>query len=48
MLEGHLAFCQFLGELTGQIEHVVRISCMGRCSHTAHVATLLVGREGLD
>ncbi len=35
MLEGHLAFCQELGKRKEQIEHVVRISCMGADTNTA-------------
>ncbi len=35
MLEGHLAFSKALGERPDQIEHVVRISCMGADTNTA-------------
>ena len=35
MLEGHLAFCTELGKRTDQIEHVVRVSCMGADTNTA-------------
>jgi len=35
MLEGHLAFCKAMGARTGQIKHVVRISCMGADTNTA-------------
>lgn len=35
MLEGHLAFSKALGERVGQIEHVVRVSCMGADTNTA-------------
>jgi len=35
MLEGHLAFCKELGKRKDQIDHVVRISCMGADTNTA-------------
>jgi len=35
MLEGHLAFCEELGRRSDQIDHVVRISCMGADTNTA-------------
>ena len=35
MLEGHLAFCKELGRRSGQIDHVVRVSCMGADTNTA-------------
>lgn len=35
MLEGHLAFSKELGKRKQQIEHVVRISCMGADTNTA-------------
>ena len=35
MLEGHLAFCKELGKRKAQIEHVVRVSCMGADTNTA-------------
>jgi len=35
MLEGHLSFCEALGKRGDQIEHVVRISCMGADTNTA-------------
>ncbi len=35
MLEGHLAFCEELGRHRDQINHVVRISCMGADTNTA-------------
>ncbi len=35
MLEGHLAFCKELGRRKDQIDHVVRISCMGADTNTA-------------
>jgi len=35
MLEGHLAFCKELGNRVKQINHVVRISCMGADTNTA-------------
>lgn len=35
MLEGHLAFCKELGRRSGQIKHVVRVSCMGADTNTA-------------
>lgn len=35
MLEGHLAFCKELGRRSEQIEHVVRVSCMGADTNTA-------------
>ena len=35
MLEGHLAFCEELGNHTDQIKHVVRVSCMGADTNTA-------------
>lgn len=35
MLEGHLNFCKALGERKGQINHVVRVSCMGADTNTA-------------
>ncbi|MFT5258980.1 MAG: hypothetical protein ACI9J2_000827 [Saprospiraceae bacterium] len=35
MLEGHLAFCKELGKRKDQIQHVVRISCMGADTNTA-------------
>ncbi len=35
ILEGHLAFCKALGARKHQIEHVVRISCMGADTNTA-------------
>lgn len=35
MLEGHLAFCKALGKRKQQINHVVRISCMGADTNTA-------------
>ncbi|MFK8081940.1 MAG: SDR family oxidoreductase [Granulosicoccus sp.] len=35
MLEGHLAFCEALGQRAEQIRHVVRISCMGADTNTA-------------
>ena len=35
MLQGHLAFCKELGRRAEQIEHVVRVSCMGADTNTA-------------
>jgi len=35
MLEGHLAFCKALGKHKQQINHVVRVSCMGADTNTA-------------
>ncbi len=35
MLEGHLNFCKELGRRKDQIQHVVRISCMGADTNTA-------------
>lgn len=35
MLEGHLAFCKAMGNRSGQIKHVVRVSCMGADTNTA-------------
>lgn len=35
MLEGHLAFSKELGKYKDQIQHVVRISCMGADTNTA-------------
>ncbi|MGB0844888.1 MAG: NAD(P)H-binding protein [Alphaproteobacteria bacterium] len=35
MLEGHLNFCKALGKRRDQIEHVVRVSCMGADTNTA-------------
>ncbi len=35
MLEGHLAFCKELGKRKTQIDHVVRVSCMGADTNTA-------------
>jgi len=35
MLEGHLAFASELGKYKDQIQHVVRISCMGADTNTA-------------
>lgn len=35
MLEGHLEFCKALGDRQSQINHVVRISCMGADTNTA-------------
>jgi len=35
MLEGHLAFCKALGDRRQQIDHVVRVSCMGADTNTA-------------
>lgn len=35
LLEHHLKFAEFLGTLKPQIEHVVRISCMGADTNTA-------------
>ena len=35
MLEGHLAFSAAMGERTDQIDHVVRVSCMGADTNTA-------------
>ncbi len=35
MLEGHLAFSKALGERAKQIQHVVRVSCMGADTNTA-------------
>ncbi|MEH0020636.1 MAG: NAD(P)H-binding protein [Desulfobacter sp.] len=35
MLEGHLAFCKALGRHKDQIQHVVRVSCMGADTNTA-------------
>ena len=35
MLEGHLAFCKELGKRRDQINHVVRVSCMGADTNTA-------------
>jgi uncharacterized protein YbjT (DUF2867 family) len=35
MLEGHLAFCKELGRRRAQIQHVVRVSCMGADTNTA-------------
>lgn len=35
MLQGHLAFCKELGKRREQIEHVVRVSCMGADTNTA-------------
>ena len=35
MLQGHLAFCEALGNRREQIKHVVRISCMGADTNTA-------------
>ena len=35
MLEGHLAFSKALGERSDQIDHVVRVSCMGADTNTA-------------
>ncbi len=35
MLEGHLAFSKALGERGEQIQHIVRISCMGADTNTA-------------
>jgi len=35
MLEGHLAFCEELGRRNEEIDHVVRVSCMGADTNTA-------------
>jgi uncharacterized protein YbjT (DUF2867 family) len=35
MLEGHMAFAKELGNRSDQIEHVVRVSCMGADTNTA-------------
>ena len=35
MLEGHLAFSAAMGERSDQIQHVVRVSCMGADTNTA-------------
>jgi len=35
MLEGHLAFCKELGRRREQLNHVVRVSCMGADTNTA-------------
>ena len=35
MLEGHLNFCKELGKRKNQINHVVRVSCMGADTNTA-------------
>lgn len=35
MLEGHLAFSKAMGERSDQIDHVVRVSCMGADTNTA-------------
>jgi len=47
MLEGHLAFCEELGRRSDQIEHVVRVSCMGADTNTAsYDATKHASRQG--
>lgn len=47
MLEGHLAFAKALGERKEQINHVVRISCMGADTNTAsYDATKHASRKG--
>ncbi len=47
MLEGHLAFCKELGRRRDQIEHVVRVSCMGADTNTAsYDATKHASRDG--
>jgi len=47
MLEGHLAFCRALGQRVDQIDHVVRISCMGADTNTAsYDPDVHVSREG--
>lgn len=35
LLEHHLKFCDYLGSIKDQIQHVVRISCMGADTYTA-------------
>ena len=47
MLEGHLAFCKELGKHKDQIQHVVRVSCMGADTNTAsYDATKHASRQG--
>jgi len=47
MLEGHLAFCKELGKRTAQIDHVVRVSCMGADTNTAsYIADQHASRAG--
>ncbi len=47
MLEGHLAFSKALGERKDQINHVVRVSCMGADTNTAsYDADTHSSREG--
>ena len=47
MLEGHLAFSEELGRRKDQIDHVVRISCMGADTNTAsYDPTKHASREG--
>ena len=47
MLQGHLAFCKALGQRRGQIEHVVRVSCMGADTNTAsYIAERHASRVG--
>jgi len=47
LLEHHLKFCDFLGSRKSQIQHVVRISCMGADTNTAcYDKDKHVSREG--
>lgn len=47
MLEGHLAFSKELGRRSDQIDHVVRVSCMGADTNTAsYDATKHASRAG--
>ncbi len=47
LLEGHLAFCKELGKRKEQIQHVVRVSCMGADTNTAsYDATKHASRAG--
>lgn len=47
MLEGHLNFCKELGRRRDQIEHVVRVSCMGADTNTAsYIADQHASRAG--
>ena len=47
MLEGHLAFSKELGKRKDQINHVVRVSCMGADTNTAsYDATKHASRKG--
>lgn len=47
MLEGHLNFCKELGRRKDQIQHVVRVSCMGADTNTAsYIADQHASRAG--